>query len=361
MGLQSLLKTKWLLGIPLLLALLIAAACGEDATPTAPPTATTAPAVPTATTAAAQPTATTAATKAATKAAQPTAMPQAKKFGMEDLAFVQKGKYGGFPIPMWASAYSSNWDLHKAPTLHSTRAVRALYNGLVHYDFKDNRNIICDLCESWSLAEDGVTYTFNINPKAIWSNGEPVTATDVKFSLDRMVDPDEVFPRAKGIGTYYDSSKAIDAKTLELVTKFPAAAFLKFLALDYMVIYNKKHVESTDPETLDQPEGAMGSGGFLEAGVLVGESYTVEKKPQLLEAWPALPGPGENDRGQGTKRPGGVDAGRANVGLAAKGKRGVGAPDPASGGKGLRGQAKAHHRPDRSHSCLRQPCHPTLR
>ena len=264
---RRLFKTKWLLGVPLLLVLIIGAACGgDDPTPTSPPTNTPAPTdVP----------------------ATPTAIPEATGMGMEDLAFVQTGKYGGFPIPMWASAYASNWDLHKAPTLHSTRAARSLFNGLVHYDFKDNRNIICDLCESWTLADDGLTYTFKLNPKAVWSNGEPVTSTDVKFSLDRMVDPDQVFPRAKGIGTYYDSSKVIDATTLELVTKFPAAAFLKFLALDYMVILNKKHVESTDPETLDLPEGVMGSGGFLEAGVKVGEVYTVEKNPNYWK--PGLP------------------------------------------------------------------------
>ena len=34
----------------------------------------------------------------------------------------------------------------------------------------------CDLCTSWELAADGLTYTFHINPDANWWDGVPVTA-----------------------------------------------------------------------------------------------------------------------------------------------------------------------------------------
>ena len=191
-----------------------------------------------------------------------TPVPQGKIGGVEDLSYVQAGKRGGLPLPMWNGAYASHWDLHGAPTLHSTRAARPLFSGLVHYSWKDPRVVVCDLCEHWILADDALTYTFKLNPKAVFSNGEPATAEDVVFSLDRMVDPNAVRPRAGAIKPYYKSSAVIDDKTVELTTKFPAAAFLKFLALDYMTIVNKKHVQSTDPEKLNLPEGVLGSGAF---------------------------------------------------------------------------------------------------
>ncbi len=273
-----------IVAIAMLLA--VSAACGGDAateTPTATvaPTATTA--APTATdtpvptAATTSPTATT--PPSATNTPVPTATPEVMKGGVADMSFVQEGRVGGLSLPMYNYSYSSHWDLHAANALDSTRGARSMFNGLVHYSFQDPRIVICDLCESWTLADDGLTYTFNINPGASWSNGEPVTAEDVVFSLDRMVDPNAVRPRTSALKPYYESSKVIDEKTLELTTKFPAAAFLKFLALDYMVIHNKKHVESLDPERLDLFDGVLGSGAFVPAGSRVGEAWTLERNP----------------------------------------------------------------------------------
>jgi peptide/nickel transport system substrate-binding protein len=41
------------------------------------------------------------------------------------------------------------------------------------------------LAQSWSAAEDGTSYTFVLRPGAVFHNGEPVTADDVKFSFER--------------------------------------------------------------------------------------------------------------------------------------------------------------------------------
>ena len=46
----------------------------------------------------------------------------------------------------------------------------------------ENFNLTSDLAESWELSDDGLTYTFHLNPKAMWHDGVPVTADDVEFS-----------------------------------------------------------------------------------------------------------------------------------------------------------------------------------
>ncbi|MGB5397933.1 MAG: ABC transporter substrate-binding protein, partial [Gammaproteobacteria bacterium] len=43
------------------------------------------------------------------------------------------------------------------------------------------------LADDFELAEDGLSVTFHINPKARFSNGQPVTADDVKFSFDTLM------------------------------------------------------------------------------------------------------------------------------------------------------------------------------
>src|SRR5215467_1893437 len=41
------------------------------------------------------------------------------------------------------------------------------------------------LAESWTMAADGLSYTFMLRPVVRFHNGEPVTAEDVKFSFER--------------------------------------------------------------------------------------------------------------------------------------------------------------------------------
>jgi ABC-type transport system substrate-binding protein len=200
------------------------------------------------------------------------------------MAVMIDGEYGG-SVPLYNSAYAAHFDLHLGPSLHSTRGGRAAFNGLVHYNFEDAREVLCDLCADWALSDDGLTYTFNMNPAATWQNGDQVTAGDVKYSLDRMVEAGEVRPRAGAIRAYYESSRVVDDGTLEVTTSFPAAAFLKFLALDYMVIVSEAH--TTSGVDVDLPENVMGSGAFRLVDAVNGESWAFEKNENYWK--PGLP------------------------------------------------------------------------
>jgi len=55
-----------------------------------------------------------------------------------------------------------------------------VFSTLVDVD-SDEVTILPDLAESWTVSEDATTYTFNLNPAAVWSDGEPVTADDVRY------------------------------------------------------------------------------------------------------------------------------------------------------------------------------------
>jgi len=281
MTILRLFKSKWIFSVPLLLVLAAAVACGDDATPTS--AATTAPTntpVPTDTPVTeATNTPVPGATSTTAPPATPTAMPEPT-----DVPVVIIGDFGG-TVPMYNYAYASHFDLHLAPALDSTRAGRPGFNGLVHYNFANPQEVICDLCTNWTLSDDGLTYTFNLNPAATWHNGAAVTAADVKFSLDRMVEAGQPRPRAGAIKAYYESSRVIDPTTVEVTTSFPAAAFLKFLALDYMVIVNKTH--TTSGVDVDLPDNVLGSGAFVLTDVTVGEGWSFEKNENYFK--PGLP------------------------------------------------------------------------
>lgn len=64
---------------------------------------------------------------------------------------------------------------------------RDLFEGLI--DEAPNGDLIPGVAESWTLSDDGKTYTFNLRHNARWSNGDPVTAADFVFGMQRGVDP----------------------------------------------------------------------------------------------------------------------------------------------------------------------------
>ena len=78
-------------------------------------------------------------------------------------------------------------DPHKARSVQAAEVLRDIGEGLVAYSATGE--LVGAAAESWSISDDGLTYTFNIRPEARWSNGDTVTAEHFVFSLRRLVDP----------------------------------------------------------------------------------------------------------------------------------------------------------------------------
>ena len=142
--------------------------------------------------------------------------------------------------------------------------VGSVYNGLLHYDAvtADPDDIVGDLAESWTVSQDGTTYTFDLVENARWHDGMPVTAADVVWSLERMVDPDQSRPISGAIAPIYESSTALDTTTVEVKTQFAAATFVPLLALEFMKIMPKHHFEGMSEDDIKLGENILGSGAF---------------------------------------------------------------------------------------------------
>lgn len=78
-------------------------------------------------------------------------------------------------------------DPHRAEGVPSSNILRDLYEGLT-ISAPDGK-LMPGGAESWTISDDGKTYTFNIRREAKWSNGDPVTARDFVYGLRRSVDP----------------------------------------------------------------------------------------------------------------------------------------------------------------------------
>lgn len=65
------------------------------------------------------------------------------------------------------------------------------YDRLINYDVDNVSNIYGGVAESWNIADDGITYTFNIRKNITFPSGNKLTADDVVFSLRRVVQLDK--------------------------------------------------------------------------------------------------------------------------------------------------------------------------
>jgi len=102
-----------------------------------------------------------------------------------------------------------------------------IYEGLTAID-KDLK-VIPSLAESWTVSEDGKTYTFKLRSGVTFHDGSPMEAADVVASVKRLLSKDIASPLASRLSAV-ESANAIDAQTVELKLKEASAALLSSLA-----------------------------------------------------------------------------------------------------------------------------------
>jgi peptide/nickel transport system substrate-binding protein len=74
-----------------------------------------------------------------------------------------------------------------APELASLQVCDYLFDSLVSLD-NTTYEPIPRLAKGWGISPDGLTFTFHLNEKAKWHDGEPLTASDVVFTFDAIRD-----------------------------------------------------------------------------------------------------------------------------------------------------------------------------
>ena len=157
------------------------------------------------------------------------------------------------------------------PALNSTvdGAILAINSFAGLFTYNADHEQIPDLAESYTMSEDGMTYTFTLKDGLKWSNGEPLDATDFVYSWNRAADPmtasdyGYMFAPIKGYAemTEMDAegnlvnpdatlavSASEDGKTLTVELEYPTAYFLDLCAFPtYFPVYQEA-VEAADPD-----------------------------------------------------------------------------------------------------------------
>lgn len=135
------------------------------------------------------------------------------------------------------------------------------------------------LAESWTISDDGLTYTFKIRD-AKFSDGSPITAEDAAFSLLRIRDNEgSLWSDSYKV---VDTAEAADDRTLFVKLKTPSAPFLSALALPNVSILSKKAVEAGEDAFGELPTAS--SGAFIVKEWRRGDRVILEKNPNFWQA-----------------------------------------------------------------------------
>jgi peptide/nickel transport system substrate-binding protein len=133
--------------------------------------------------------------------------------------------------------------------------------------------LVPGLATSWKITNGGKTYVFHLR-NAKFSNGDPVTAQDVAFSLQRAASP-KAFANV-GL-SIISSTKVINAHTIQVNTKTVSAPFLNDLALWPASVLDEKAFKKEGESVFkDHP---VGSGPFSVVSFKPGNEIVLKKNP----------------------------------------------------------------------------------
>jgi peptide/nickel transport system substrate-binding protein len=157
----------------------------------------------------------------------------------------------------------------------SEQAIIQIFDQLVELPSGRSTTPVPGLAESWSTSKDQLTYTFHLRD-ARFSNGAPVTASDVAFSLDRLINPKVDLSEAALFG-FIRTISAPNAHTvvIRLAHRFSAAIW--YLAHPAASIYPKSYFQKVGEKTfLARP---IGSGAFKLASWQHGVRMVLARNP----------------------------------------------------------------------------------
>jgi ABC-type transport system substrate-binding protein len=131
-------------------------------------------------------------------------------------------------------------DPHPSTSSITYQVLSLVYQGLV--DFDRDLKIKPVLAESWKVSPDGKQWTFALRKGVKFHNGRPLTASDVKFSLDRILDP-KTAARGKGALSIIESVQVVDPQTVRVHLTRASGAFLSRIAGTYQAILPPEAVQ----------------------------------------------------------------------------------------------------------------------
>jgi ABC-type transport system substrate-binding protein len=164
--------------------------------------------------------------------------------------------------------------------------IKSIFDGLMDYK-PGTTDLEPDLAESYTVSDDGLTYTFKLRDGVKFHNGRAMTPADVKYSLERAVNPATQSPGggyfsaiegyddlAGGKATELSGVRVVDDKTVSFKLTRPDATFLHLMAINFAYIVPKEEVEKAGTDWGKKP---VGTGAFKFVEWVPGQRIVLER------------------------------------------------------------------------------------
>ncbi|SDD33816.1 ABC transporter substrate-binding protein [Auraticoccus monumenti] len=177
--------------------------------------------------------------------------------------------------PLQSLSKTDNWVLN------------AMYPHLLRID--ENAEKVPELAEGYRYEDDGRTVIFDLRDDFTWSDGEPVTAADVKFSAEAIMEYKLGNVAAKL--TWVESIEAPDDTTVVFNLSQAYAPFAEGVGFWMSVVPEHVFAEAGDLSTFANDSDWVGAGAYVLESVTPGQRYTMaanENYPYAPEGGPAV-------------------------------------------------------------------------
>lgn len=154
------------------------------------------------------------------------------------------------------------------------------------------------VAERWEASADKKTYTFHLRSNAVWSNGEPLTASDFIYSWRRVLEPSTAADYAsqlfiirgarefnEGKNTDFGSVgvRAVDPRTLEVALENPTPFFIDLCAFATLAPVHEATLTRHGTAWV-KPENLVCNGAYLISEWLLDDRITLTKNPHYWDA-----------------------------------------------------------------------------
>ena len=176
--------------------------------------------------------------------------------------------------------------------------IKSMFDGLMDYE-PGTTTLRPQLATSYEVSKDGTTYTFKLREGVRFHNGREMQAEDVKYSLERTLNPETRSPGQgfflgiRGAQAFIDGQadevtgiKVVDPATVQITLDEPNASFLHLMAINFSYVVPREEVERYGEDFGRNP---VGTGAFKMREWQLGQQLVLERNPDyFLENLPYL-------------------------------------------------------------------------
>ena len=216
------------------------------------------------------------------------------------------GTASGFTVQLGSNPETLDPALNSA--IDGANTLITVFEPLLLID--ENNEVIPGQAESYTVSDDGLTWTFTMRDGLKWSDGSDLTAKDFEYSFKRLAAPDTAAPYAETvvgmIDGYADATgnpdkqgnmttepdfdalnvvASEDGKTLTVTLSYPCAYFDKLAAFAAMSPVQQATVEANGDAWCTEPDTYICNGPYCISEWVPSERIVLAKNPNYVGGW----------------------------------------------------------------------------